>query len=115
MTELSDEDFCEFLATCGAVDRRMLSIPQFHQYFLPVIRSDFELTENFKADPSRKSLCGVTVYGGGEDKIVKPQTSAGMITPGVRAVSHSGRRPFLYQETQKEICDEISRTMLKSI
>ena len=117
VTELSDEDFCEFLATCGAVDRRMLSIPQFHQYFLPVIRSDFELTENFKADPSRKLLCGVTVYGGSEDKIVKPPQLLCWDDYTLASVQYHilDGDHFFIKKHKKEICDEISRTMLKSI
>ena len=70
--QLSDEDFCKFLLDYGAIDNRILSIPQFHQFFLPVIRSDFEMTERFRADPAKKLLCDTVVYGGTQDRIVDP-------------------------------------------
>ncbi len=68
--DLDDDEFCKALKDFGAIDERALKIREFYQIFLPVVRADFRMIENYSDDESRKISADIEVYGGDNDKII---------------------------------------------
>ena len=70
MSEMDDQEFISALLEYGGLDERTIRIKEFRQVFMPVLRSDFRIAENYIPSPENKLRCSVQGYYGSSDKIV---------------------------------------------
>lgn len=118
LSDLSDEDFCAALKMLGAVNERMLQVKEFYKYFLPVIRADIKMVEQYRPDEAKKITCGIQIFGGKEDKLVDANqlyTWKNFTSKEVFVKIMEGHHFFVNQHKQ-EVCDAINiyyRTEMK--
>jgi surfactin synthase thioesterase subunit len=72
-----DEKFIEELAMYGGLDMDLLRVPSFRRVFLPMLRADFALFENYEYQPGKPLSCPITALAGVSDEIVPPDSLAG--------------------------------------
>ncbi|MCM1231355.1 MAG: alpha/beta fold hydrolase [Ruminococcus flavefaciens] len=109
MSSMSDDDFCNTLIKFGAVDSRIFRVKNFREIYLPVIRNDFRMTENFRADRNSRLDCGINVYGGADDLIVSPSSLSlwRYFTDGETTVRLMDGGHFFIRQHYEEICNDI--------
>ena len=74
---LPDEEFCEVLRGNGGVNGQVLDDPELRELFLPIIRSDYRMSETHRPTPVTPPLpVDVTVLTGAEDLAVDPAKAA---------------------------------------
>ncbi|RDY30278.1 thioesterase II family protein [Lachnotalea glycerini] len=67
-TLLSDDEFIENIIKKGLTAKEIFQNDELRAIFLPVLKSDFIILENYKPDESRALIeCGITVMGGLQD------------------------------------------------
>lgn len=67
---LPEKEFIAELRRLNGTPKEVLDSPELTQLFLPVIRADFELVENYVYEPEEPLDCPIHVYGGLEDSAV---------------------------------------------
>lgn len=105
-----DAAFCDMLLQFGAIDRKVLKVSNFQEQFLPMIRSDFLLLEQYQADCKQKIDSAITVYYGDQDRLVQEdscQKWTAFTTGAVHINRCSGNHFFIKQHMQ-EICEAIN-------
>lgn len=113
MTGLDDEGFCRTLIEFGAIDKRIFRVRNFKELYLPVIRNDFRITEAYCSDPEQKVKCPISVYGGTEDIIARPEYLykwKEFTEKDISVRMMSGEHFFIRQHLE-EICSDISRAV----
>lgn len=74
---LPDEEFCAVLLGNGGVNGQVLADPDLRELFLPVIRSDYRMSETYRPTPVTPPLrVDVTVLTGADDPAVDPAEAA---------------------------------------
>ncbi|TNM93069.1 hypothetical protein fugu_018471 [Takifugu bimaculatus] len=68
-SHLSDEDFLKWLTVAGGTPPELLANPQVLQLFLPALKADLHLVENYSCPPPECPLlsCPVTCFDGSDD------------------------------------------------
>ncbi|XP_003969244.2 S-acyl fatty acid synthase thioesterase, medium chain isoform X1 [Takifugu rubripes] len=68
-SHLSDEDFLKWLTVVGGTPPELLANPQVLQLFLPALKADLHLVENYSCPPPECPLlsCPVTCFDGSDD------------------------------------------------
>lgn len=105
-----DNRFCDMLLKFGAVDRKIMNVKGFNEQFLPIIRSDFKLIENYKANAIHTIDSDIDVFCGDCDCIADKKSCAEWknYTNGkVSITEYNGDHFFIKNHTQ-EICDCIN-------
>ncbi|WP_034091965.1 thioesterase II family protein [Streptacidiphilus albus] len=75
--QLPDEEFCEVLRSNGGVNGQVLDDPELRELFLPIIRSDYRMSETHRPTPVTPPLrVDLTVLTGAEDRAVDPAEAA---------------------------------------
>lgn len=115
--DLDDEEFCNALIDFGAIDERSLKIREFYQIFLPVVRADFRMIENYKDNGKKKISADIEVYGGNEDKIIESSSlslwkerTSGKTDIFIRQGDH-----FFIKNCKSEVYGSIDRFIHKGI
>lgn len=71
MHNLSDEDFVSELSTYGGLPSEIISNTELLDFFLPILRADFLLTEFYEYKESQPLSIPITTFSGKNDCIVK--------------------------------------------
>ncbi len=115
MSELNDEEFCDKLIEFEAIDKRIFRVKSFKEIYLPVIRSDFYMTENFIPTDNIKLDSDMFIYGGSGDKIISAQLlnewkvhTNKKIQINVMSGGH-----FFVRQHKERICSDISNFVLR--
>lgn len=105
-----DSRFCEMLLKFGAVDKRVMKVRGFREQFLPMIRSDFQLIENYRADLAHIIDSDITVFCGDCDHIANKATCREWkkFTNGKVSVTECTGDHFFIKNHVQEICSEIN-------
>lgn len=109
MSPLDDDEFCRKLVEFNAVDKRILGLRRFREEIFPVTRVDFTMAEKYHADSSVKLKCGISVYGGLNDKVVRPAQLSewGKFTLSDTTIRLFDGDHFFIREYMPEICLDI--------
>ena len=67
---LSDTDFCERLRSLNGTPASVLAEPELLAMILPLLRSDFEMSETYQRVPKTRLDCPIQVFGGDRDEEV---------------------------------------------
>ncbi|KAA9008556.1 thioesterase [Paenibacillus spiritus] len=70
---LSDPEFIQVLRDYNGTPQEVLNDPDLMSYFLPVLRSDFELSNTFRLEGRPQLFCPFSVYSGIDDSLVDPE------------------------------------------
>jgi medium-chain acyl-[acyl-carrier-protein] hydrolase len=110
ISELPDPLFLEFLKGAGGVDGKTLEAKEFYRYFLPVIRSDYQLLEEYI--PEGNVTCDVDVFYGCQDMLAPEERVKNWnryTTGKVRYFPMPGGHFFLHSCINK-ICGQINES-----
>uniref|UniRef100_A0A8C5FAV0 oleoyl-[acyl-carrier-protein] hydrolase n=1 Tax=Gadus morhua TaxID=8049 RepID=A0A8C5FAV0_GADMO len=68
-SELTDEEFLQWLSSIGGTPPELLANPEVLKLFLPALKADLHVVENYRCDrPTRPLLsCAVTCFDGKQD------------------------------------------------
>ncbi|GAA1809372.1 thioesterase [Planosporangium flavigriseum] len=69
--ELPDNEFVAGVGRLGGTPPEVLEHPELLEMFLPALRADFELSENYQPLPGHRLTCPVVAYMGTEDAEVE--------------------------------------------
>lgn len=73
ISQLNDHDFIKKVESLNGIPKELIEDPIFLHSFLPVLRNDFGLLDEYVADLSVKCDIPIIVYGGVEDPHVNPE------------------------------------------
>lgn len=71
---LPDDEFIPALKRLNGTPDQLLENPELMQFFLHLIRADFEATETYEYSPGDRLPCPISVYGGLEDQHVPAES-----------------------------------------
>lgn len=75
---LPDDEFLDEVIKLGGTEKEIFSDHKLKKIFLPILRSDFKLVENYSYIPRNyKFDFGITIFGGKADRAVKAEKLAG--------------------------------------
>lgn len=109
ISRISDDELCSMLMKFGAVDNRTARFREFRRIFLPILRADFELAENFVMDRSRILNCDIDVYFGNEDQVITREMCSDWqnFTAGNVRITECCGGHFFIKNYKELICSEI--------
>lgn len=70
LSDLPDREFVDAVSHYGGIPAEVLGVPEVLSLFLPALRADFVLLEDFRYIPRPSLSCPVFVYGGRDDRYV---------------------------------------------
>lgn len=73
---LSDKDFIDAIKSYGGTSQAIFDNPELVELFMPVLRGDFSLHENYQYKASPLLNCPITTFSGSEDPFAKPDFMA---------------------------------------
>jgi len=111
---LPDKEFCRMLVGYGDIDEEYFRHEEFFEYFLPVLRADFQLVEDYTADKSNKLNCDIEVFIGEDDSFVTEDTAAEWkdYTHGEAEIHSFDGGHFFLKNYKNEICSMINEAAL---
>ncbi|HSS02127.1 MAG TPA: alpha/beta fold hydrolase [Kofleriaceae bacterium] len=65
--ELDDDEFRQRLRQLGGTPRQVLEHDELMAHVLPIVRADFILIEEYRADPDARLSCPLTAFAGAQD------------------------------------------------
>nr|AZF85939.1 thioesterase [Catenulispora sp.] len=78
LSGLPDREFAQAMnERHGGIPEEMIDNPHFLAAFLPVLRADMALVENYRLTPGPELACPITALAGEEDDNLDPETLAG--------------------------------------
>lgn len=75
---VSDEEFVEGLSTYGFIDPKLFELEEFSSYYLPIIRHDFDMQEDYKCKEVFQISAPIYVYSGKNDGAITPCVAVGL-------------------------------------
>ena len=114
---LPHDEFIVRLRELNGTPRELLEDPEATEFFLPVLRADFELVDTYQYRPERRLSCPISVYGGLQDEEApvtgletwKEHTSAEFkvrLFPGDHFFIHASGTHFL-EILRSDVCGEV--------
>lgn len=73
LSRLNDKDLKEQLKIYNGIDERILNDDELLDLFLPIVRSDFSIYENYSYYESKPLPCDILAFSGINDKTVTPE------------------------------------------
>ena len=73
---MSDEDFLKILLDTGRIDEQTAKLPNFCEYYLPILKKDFIMMQNYTSDKNNKLSCRFHSVTADGDTLVKPEQIA---------------------------------------
>lgn len=83
----SDHDLVRHAGEVDVRSREVLAVPELRRMFLPIIRDDYRLVENYRAEPNLQLSCPIHIINGDFDPEVTASRSAAW-AEYTRAESH---------------------------
>ncbi len=111
--KLEKNDFIEFLINSGGTERELAENKEFQEYYLPIIKNDYKLVENYIPN-EEKLKCSIRAFGSKNDTQVdiKETEKLERCTDDFNITYFEGNH-FFIREHEKEICDIISKMIDK--
>ncbi len=69
ISDLNDEKFLNEIYSAGGTEEELLTDEDIKKIFLPILRNDYTLVEEYKIKRVRRFDCGITVLNGNQDTI----------------------------------------------
>ncbi len=101
--DLPDAEFVDELQRrYGGVPDAIVRDPEVRRFFLPTIRADLELVDTYVHQPGPPLACGVSVFGGREDRVSRAELEAwqAQATGGFRLHLLPGGHFFITTQTE---------------
>lgn len=76
INHLNDEEFMEEVYKLGGCEEELINNAEIVNIFLPILRNDYSLVENYKIKNIENFSCGLTVLNGMEDTIINDDLQA---------------------------------------
>lgn len=108
---LPDDEFINMLREMEGTPEELLTDKSFLQYFLPVVRADFQSISNYIYAPRNSSLdVPIDVILGKEEKISDEDAAAWQLETDniINIHRFEGGHFFIFEQTEK-VCDLIAR------
>jgi medium-chain acyl-[acyl-carrier-protein] hydrolase len=113
--QLTDLQFKQRLRELGGTPPEILADDDLMAVILPVVRADFVLIEQYRAEPQARVACPITVFAGIDDPGASPSSAAAWelrTTAACRVIELEAGHFFLDSHRtslMREICDVASR------
>ncbi|MFI1913837.1 thioesterase II family protein [Nocardia sp. NPDC020380] len=116
LSDLPDPEFVDAVGHYGGIPAEVLDAPDVLSLFLPALRADFALLEDYRYIPRPPLSCPVFVYGGRDDRYVAPSQLEAWrdIATDVRAVELFPGGHFYLTEHRTQLLAAI-RTALSQL
>jgi surfactin synthase thioesterase subunit len=114
---LADADLLELVRRMGGTRPEILDHPEMIQTFLPVIRADFQLAEDYHWDGQSRSTCPILVLGGKHDDSTKPEELErwrDLTNRDVTVRTFDGGH-FFIASSESEVCHAITSFLTRQI
>jgi surfactin synthase thioesterase subunit len=72
VSRFTDSEFAGKLAEMGIIDKTMAANPVFLNYYMPIIRTDFDMHNKYSSGSDEKIKCPVICTYGSDDKLIEP-------------------------------------------
>lgn len=111
LSHLEDKLLKEELKAYNGIDERIQNEPELFDLFLPIIRSDFSIVENYSFAGSASFPCDILAFSGSDDPTVTQEEILGWSTQTTGKFEHmpfSGAH-FFIRDHQKEIVNIINQ------
>ena len=108
--------FIKRLTAYGGIPELLLNEPELLDYFLPIIRTDFQIIENYIHKPLEKLNIPITVVIGTEEAIddVAAQAWAEETTGAFEFLKMKGKHFFIFNHEEALIEQMLSATTISS-
>lgn len=73
VSEMNDTDFLKLLLDTNRIDEQTAKLPNFVDYYLPVLKQDFIMVYNYKLSHIEKLTCPFDTIIASNDELVKPE------------------------------------------
>ncbi|MCD7811943.1 MAG: thioesterase domain-containing protein [Ruminococcus sp.] len=73
---MDDEGFLKLLIDTNRIDEQTAKLPNFCEYYLPILKKDFIMVQNYKVNKIEKLKCFVSTVTASQDTLVKPNQIA---------------------------------------
>lgn len=112
--KLEAEGIKEELIRLGGTAKEIFDDPVFAQYFLPIIRSDYYITETYEPESLEKFTCGCTVYNGLEDELTPEDLESWRVySPCGFTIKNFSGNHFFINDNCKMVVEHINKTLRK--
>lgn len=112
--DLSKIEFINYLKKLGGISKELLSNKEIIDFFLPIIRSDLEIYENYKYNKNRTPLeIDISVFYGTDDFLVNLWQEWKNYTNGKCYFYQFDGNHFFLNSNFIEICDIINNLVTK--
>lgn len=113
--KLSDEEFLQLLIDTNRMDQSTAQLANFREYYLPIIKKDFIMAQNYACDTETKIDCPIDTIIALDDEMITAEQIRGWkkYTNGrVRSREVTGGHYYFekYPEMAVQIVDEILKT-----
>lgn len=110
VTKMSDADFLGLLVETGRIDEKTAGMPNFCEYYLPILKKDFIMIQNYHSDEPVKLSCPFDTVTADNDNLVKPHQVAdwqNFSEKTIRNKNISGEH-FYIEKNVKWICEYVN-------
>jgi len=115
---LPDPEFLKALQELNGIPQEVVNQPELLEFFIPMLRADFEVAESYRYDPSKKPLaCPIVAFSGSDDSRVSPEQMEGWASHTIsenKSIYFSGDHFFL-NAAKDEIVQSIIQEMMISL
>ncbi|MEV0296264.1 thioesterase domain-containing protein [Nocardia sp. NPDC050710] len=114
LSSLPDDQFLSAVGHYGGIPPEVLDTPEVMALFLPALRSDFEIFDDYRFVPHPPPACPVHLYGGRDDRqVAATQLEAWRdVLPGVRSTELLPGGHFFLSDQRDALVDSIADKLL---
>lgn len=69
ISALSDQEFLSYINGLGGIPKKIMSHPELINFFLPILKSDFLLLENYSQESNSRINCRIITFAGMDDNL----------------------------------------------
>ncbi|MET8778476.1 thioesterase domain-containing protein [Nocardia sp. NPDC004654] len=110
LSSLSDDQFLSAVGHYGGIPPEVMDTPEVMALFLPALRSDFEIFDDYRFVPHPPPACPVHLYGGRDDRqVAATQLEAWRdVLPGIRSTELLPGGHFFLVDQRDALVDSIA-------
>lgn len=111
VSKMSDGDFLRMLLDTKRIDAKTAELPNFVEYYLPVLKRDFIMVYNYKPGSSEKMTCPFDTIIASDDDLVAPEQVRDWQNFSERKIENIDIKGehFYLEKDRKFICDFINK------
>lgn len=117
ISAMSNEEFISLLIDTGRIDAESAKLENFKEYYLPILKNDFIMMENYKCGEVDKIQCPVDIIIADKDELVKPEQIykwQDFSSEDIKITTVSGGHYYLEKDTAN-VCKLINNIVYKYI